>query len=184
MKATAELVNEHRGIEVMLKVLKAVATRLRAGETVPADHLESILEFLTVFVDHCHHGKEEAFLFPAMEKAGVRRDGGPIGVMLTEHVQGRQLIGRIKDALSRHASGAADGAEDVAATIDQYVDLLTQHIAKENGVLFPLAESRLDAGQDEALFESFEQLERERIGPGRHEAFHALLDQLQATYLQ
>jgi hypothetical protein len=29
-----------------------------------------LLEFFTVFVDKCHHGKEEELLFPAMEQAG------------------------------------------------------------------------------------------------------------------
>ena len=64
------------------------------------------------------------------------------------------------------------------------MDLLTQHIAKENSVLFPLADSRLDAGRDNQLFEDFERLERERIGIGKHEAFHRLLDQLSNTYLK
>jgi hemerythrin-like domain-containing protein len=35
------------------------------------------MEFLTVFVDKCHHGKEEEFLFPALEAAGIAREGGP-----------------------------------------------------------------------------------------------------------
>lgn len=184
MKATEELKNEHQGIELMLRVLQAVAKRFERGDAVPAGHLDGIMEFLTIFVDRCHHGKEEEFLFPAMEAAGVPREGGPIGVMLSEHEQGRALISRIKEALARHASGEKQAAADSAAAIYQYVDLLTRHIAKENSVLFPLADSRLDAGRDNQLFEDFERLERERIGIGKHEAFHRLLDQLSDTYLK
>ena len=41
----------------------------------------------------------------------------------------------------------------------------------------------LVSNKDTELFEAFEQLERERIGVGKHDEFHALLDQLQNTYL-
>lgn len=184
MKSTEELKNEHQGIELMLRVLQAVAKRFERGEAIPAKHLDGIIEFLTVFVDRCHHGKEEEFLFPAMENAGVPNEGGPIGEMMNEHTQGRALIVRIREALARHASGEKQAAADSAAAIHQYVELLTQHIAKENTVLFPMADSKLDARRDSELFEDFERLERERIGIGKHEAFHALLDQLQETYLK
>ena len=88
MKATDELRKEHQGIELMLRVLQAVAEKFKRGERVNTEHLDGILEFLSIFVDKCHHGKEEEFLFPALEAAGVRREDGPIGVMLSEHEQG------------------------------------------------------------------------------------------------
>jgi nitrate reductase alpha subunit len=54
---------------------------------------------------------------------------------------------------------------------------------KENTVLFPMADARLDVKADSELFEAFQRLERERIGPGKHEAFHALLDEPRDAYL-
>jgi len=42
--------------------------------------------FLEVFVDKCHHGEEEKVLFPAMEEAGIPRQGVPIGVMIYEYL--------------------------------------------------------------------------------------------------
>ncbi|MCF8078748.1 MAG: hemerythrin domain-containing protein [Desulfobacterales bacterium] len=183
MKATRELKNEHRGIEQMLQVLDAISAKLRLGEPLPAEHMDGIMEFLTVFVDTCHHGKEEEFLFPALEAAGVPREGGPIGVMLSEHEQGRQLVARLKEWVAGYRSGDQQAAAGFQRVAREYVDLLNQHIAKEDTVLFPLADERLAAEQDAVLFEAFEQLERERIGAGKHEAFHALLDQLQGIYL-
>ena len=73
MKATEELILEHQDIELMLEILKTVSTRLLDGGAVPPEHLEGILEFLTVFVDKCHHGKEEKYLFRAMEAAEIGR---------------------------------------------------------------------------------------------------------------
>lgn len=183
MKASDELVKEHQGIELMLRIMKAVADKLRGGEQIPAGQLKSILEFLSVFVDQCHHGKEEEFLFPALEAAGVDRVGGPIGVMLKEHEQGRKLVSNLRDAVTRYTSGDDAASAAIQSTIVEYAALLTQHIEKENKVLFPMADAKLDSARDHALFEAFESLERDRIGPGKHEAFHALMDQLQDAYL-
>ncbi len=72
---------------------------------------------------------------------------------------------------------------EIRQTIQDYVELLGGHIVKENTVLFPMADARLDLKADSGLFEAFQRLERERIGPGKHEAFHALLDELRGAYL-
>ena len=183
MKATNELKKEHQGIELMLRVLQAVADKFENGEQVYAEHLDGILEFLSIFVDKCHHGKEEEFLFPALEDAGVPSDGGPIGVMLSEHEKGRKLVARLKDAVTSYKSGDNTIAASAQLIINEYVALLTQHIAKENTVLFPIADAKLDAAKDAELFEAFEQLENERIGPGKHEEFHELLHRLDDEYL-
>jgi hemerythrin-like domain-containing protein len=183
MKATDALRKEHDGIELMLKVLQTVAGKFKRGERVNTEHLEGILEFLTIFVDKCHHGKEEEFLFPALEVEGMPREGGPIGVMLSEHEQGRKLVARFKDAVTDYKFKDNANASSIQLIINEYVALLTQHIAKENTILFPMADAKLDTNKDTELFEAYEQLERERIGVGKHDEFHALLDRLQNTYL-
>jgi len=183
MKAIAELKKEHEGIELMLRVLQAVADKLKSGERISTEHLDAILEFMSVFVDKCHHGKEEEFLFPALEATGVPREGGPIGVMLNEHEQGRKLVAIFKDAVADYKSEKNVNAPSLQWIIKDYIALLTQHISKENTVLFPMADAKLGSKKDIELFESFEQLERVRIGIGKHDEFHVLLDQLQKTYL-
>jgi hemerythrin-like domain-containing protein len=183
MKATEELKNEHEGIELMLRVMQALGEKAGRGETLDSAHLDGIISFLTVFVDKCHHGKEEEFLFPALESAGVARQNGPIGVLLGEHESGRQLVAKFKAAWARYGGGDRSAGGDLQQTMMAYVDLLRAHIVKENTVLFPMADARLDADTDARLFESFERLERERIGVGTHEAFHTLLHTLRDTYL-
>jgi hemerythrin-like domain-containing protein len=179
MKAIQELRNEHEGIKRMLRILDAVAGRVEDGDRTVHKDVDSIMEFLSVFADKCHHGKEEDHLFPALEKAGVPREGGPIGVMLAEHVQGRGFISDMKAGI--------EGGKDVnkfASAAGGYIDLLTRHIDKENNVLFPMAEGRIDEAEDARLMAAFEKLERERIGPGRHEEFHGLLKRLKDVYLK
>jgi hemerythrin-like domain-containing protein len=171
--ATADLRAEHQGVLAVLKIMEAMALRLGKGLGVESAHWEQALDFLKVFVDKCHHGKEEDFLFPALEAAGVPRQGGPIAVLLAEHQEGRRLV---------KAMAGAQGPER-AKSIRAYVNLLRDHIAKEDGVLFPLADQRLAPARQGELAQAYERLENERIGPGRHEAFHAMIETLTYTYL-
>jgi hemerythrin-like domain-containing protein len=175
---------EHEGILLMLRILERVCARLVPGGRLDMTHLDKIMEFFVVFVDKCHHGKEEEFLFPALEETGVPREGGPIGVMLREHAAGRTYVSQMRQTLTGYKAGNPGAGEGFQQHARQYTELLRQHIDKENNVLFVMAESRLPRAKEKELGRAFEKLEKERIGEGRHEEFHALLDQLQREYLR
>jgi len=183
MECIQELRKEHEAIELVLNVLEAVSARMEHGEAVPTADLDAMMGFFSIFADRCHHGKEEEFLFPAMEKAGIPRQGGPIGVMLNEHEQGRTLIARLSEAVGQIKSGQEAASSGFASAAAGYAALLRQHINKENNILFPMAEVRLGPSVDAELSKSFDQLERDRIGSGKHEQFHALLDRFRQQYL-
>jgi hemerythrin-like domain-containing protein len=65
-----------------------------------------------------------------------------------------------------------------------YISLLDQHIEKENNVLFPLAEKQLSEGKLAELLKGFEMIETEKIGVGKHEEFHKMIDHLESAYLK
>lgn len=147
---TDVLRDEHRVILGALDLLETAAARAAAGETVPAGWWEGAIGWLRSFADRNHHAKEEDALFPAMIKAGVPSGGGPVDVMLEEHVQGRTLIATMADDPGRRPEAAR-----------AYVRLLRDHIDKENGVLFPLAEAVLDEQGVAGVARAFEQVEAE-----------------------
>ena len=185
MNPIETLKTEHEAVRLTLRILNIIVDGAKQTGTVArTTHLEQLLEFFTVFVDTCHHGKEEALLFPAMEAVGISRQGGPIGVMLSEHQQGRQYVQGMKAALARINAGAAAAVEELARHAAAYIQLLDQHIEKENQVLFPMATRHLSATQLNALDEGFESIEADKIGVGRHEEFHHMLDDLQRVYLE
>jgi hemerythrin-like domain-containing protein len=184
MNPTEELKEEHQGILVMLRILEQVAGRLEATEKVELDHLEKMVGFFQTFADQCHHGKEEGLLFPALEKAGVPKERGPIGVMLLEHEEGRGYVRKMRDALGRHKMGDSSALKEFAENARSYVNLLSQHIHKEDHVLFPMGEKVLSREVKEKLSEGFEKIEAERIGAGTHEEFHRLLEKLEKIYLK
>ena len=64
MKATEQLKNEHEAVKLMMKILDAACGNLKAGNKPQVADFEDMIDFLKVFVDRCHHGKEEQILFP------------------------------------------------------------------------------------------------------------------------
>ncbi len=183
MSPIDELQDEHRAVKMTLAILARISAKLSRGETVAPDHLDQLLEFLTTFVDRCHHGKEEDVLFPALEKAGVPREGGPIGVMLREHDLGRGYIRGLREGVADFKAGDRQAVARIVANIQYYSDLLTQHIDKEDHILYPIAEKVFSREQQQALLKGFAAIEDQRIGAGKHEQFHRMLHRLQAVYL-
>ena len=184
MKPTEELKAEHKGILRMLRILDAVCERLERGQEVNPKYLDDIVEFIRVFADKCHHGKEEDLLFPAMEReAGLSRYVGPLAVMLAEHTEGRGYVAKMAAALEEYRQGDANAGLIFAANGRRYVSLLTEHINKEDNILYPIADERVSAEQQHQLSEGFERVEREEVGAGRHDAFHDLLDELTEVYV-
>jgi len=184
MTPTEQLKEEHQGITLMLKILERVCAKMETKGKVDPAHLERIVEFFKVFADKCHHGKEEDLLFPEMEKAGIPKEKGPIGVMLAEHTRGRAYVRAMGKAATRYKQGEPRGRTEFAENARNYITLLTQHIQKENNVLFPMGDRVLAKEKQEKLVADFEDLEREKIGAGTHESFHELLHQLQEIYLK
>ncbi|KJS31161.1 MAG: hypothetical protein VR64_12610 [Desulfatitalea sp. BRH_c12] len=183
MNPIEELKAEHRGIESALTILTEIADQMGTStETALVQDAEDLLDFFRTFVDTCHHGKEEQGLFPALERAGVQRQGGPVGVMLGEHEQGRTHIREMGRALQDYQAGMPQADERFRRHADAYRQLLEQHIAKEDQVLFEMAAQRLPQDQQRRLEEQFAQIEREVVGVGRHEQYHAMLDAFTKKY--
>jgi hemerythrin-like domain-containing protein len=178
--ATEVLRKEHDAILRMLEATEEVARRLRNHERVEPQILDQLLEFFRLFADRCHHGKEEDLLFPLLEKKGMPRGGGPIGVMLMEHDQGRGLVGQMDIAGKEFATGDSAAGLRWATAAADYAELLREHIAKENEVLFVMAERMLTPVEQQELALAFEKSEAEKLGAGTHERLHAMMDKLLA----
>jgi hemerythrin-like domain-containing protein len=179
MQATDILSSEHRVIERVIAVLSTAANRLEAGEAVRPGFFLEAATFIKGFADGCHHAKEEGVLFQMMADSGMPVQGGPIGVMLYEHEQGRTFTKGMRAAAEKLQAGDSSAKPDVIANARGYAALLTQHIHKEDNILFPMANRVISADQHDAVFEGFERVEHEETGEGVHEKYLALAEALE-----
>lgn len=179
MNPTEVLMAEHRLIERVLDALEAAAYRLRQGVPVPASLFLQVVEFLRGLADGSHHRKEEEMLFPAMTAAGLPPQGGPVGMMLTEHGEGRRLVGALQAAALRLQAGEEAARDDLVPVALRYVELLRDHIGKEDEILFPMAEQVVAEPAWTALREAFDRDGQEAASRGEPDRFLALVAQIE-----
>jgi hemerythrin-like domain-containing protein len=175
-KPTEMLSAEHRIIERMLDVLQRLTTEPVEKSV---DQWKKALDFFSHFADQCHHFKEEQVLFPAMEERGIPRDGGPVGMMLTEHEEGRALVRSMLAAIILVETKDEAAKESLVEAAQAYLRLLREHIEKEDTVLFRIADDVIPTEEQKALLQSFEEHERKTIGAGVHEKYLNLVEELE-----
>ncbi len=183
MTPTELLKQEHRSIEEMLKVMEAVCKKLESGEQVSLDDLNNIVEFIKVFADTCHHGKEEDLLFTAMIDAGIPKEGGPVAVMLMEHDMGRNFVKGLSQATEDYGKGNTESSAQIIENARNYASLLSNHIFKEDNILYPMADTHLSDEKQNELLKEFDVVQNEKIGADKHTELLDTLNELKEKYL-
>lgn len=181
-QAIQDLMNEHRLIEQVLGSLETFAERLERGDAAERKTVQDYGDFFRNFADKCHHGKEEDRLFAKMADHGFPREYGPLAVMLAEHAEGRSHVGVLAETGEGSGPLTEEERESVARHAKAYIPLLRAHIMKEDNVLYPMAMQALPGGVLDAMAQEFEAFERDVMGEGQHERFHALAESLIAAY--
>jgi len=175
--------DEHEVILRVLTAMEKAVNAIPAGKVRPGYFLDAA-DFIKGYADGCHHAKEEGVLFPSMEANGVPVQGGPIGVMLADHEQGRVYTRAMRAAAEKWQAGDASASLDVAANGAGYINLLRAHIQKENRILFPMADQVVPVEKQAAIWEEFERVEREETGEGVHEKYERLAEKLEQESLK
>lgn len=156
MTATTALRSEHDHILAMIACLRSACAAVSRGEQFDTDTFQKGVDFIRHYADAWHHAKEEDLLFPALEEAGMPRESGPVAVMLHEHSLGRTYVRQIADGLELAAQGDEAARAKVLRFTLAYSDLLTQHIQKENNILFNMADQFLPPDEHTRLEREYE----------------------------
>ncbi len=140
--AVKNLVDEHVLIKRMLALIPTIADFVEKSETVDKDLVLSCVDFIRGYADKFHHMKEEDILFKYVDEQSE-----VIKVMYEDHDTGRN-----------HVKNVVEGAENgnkaqIKEHLHGYRDLLTQHIKKEDEILYPWIERQMSDQQIGELFQ-------------------------------
>jgi hemerythrin-like domain-containing protein len=177
-KPTDILEDEHRYILKVIGAMTLLAESLEKGEQVEPETFKNIVEFMRIFADKCHHVKEEALLFPLLEKRGVSPQGCPIGVLIHDHQTGRTLVTGLAEAAEGYQKGDTTTIDALLKNIHGITELYPGHIWKEDYLAFPMANKVLNAEDQQSLSEEFEKVD-ENIGRDVYQRLIFLADHLE-----
>ena len=159
-RSTRRLIDDH---DLILRAIEAISVEAKnttdSGNFNESFWIDSI-DFIKNFADGIHHNKEENHLFEIYSQRGIGKEFGPVAVMLNEHIIGRVCVNNMESALQ---NGKTD-VQKLVSSAREYCELLVQHIAKENQILFPLGETVISDSDEILLNTLFDDAELELGG--------------------
>ncbi|WP_051428410.1 hemerythrin domain-containing protein [Bacillus sp. J33] len=156
-KGLKQLKEEHPPLLAMLEELLQLS--LKIEETPDKGFFEQLTEKVQNFIRVLdpHSEREEGVLFRMMEQY-LGKGTGPIAVMEYEHDQAKGYIKAYMDAAEKPESMSEQEMVFHAGMIKNAYYTLTQHFAKEENVLFPMAENLLSEDEKEELYNKIKEI--------------------------
>jgi len=172
MQARGPLMMEHRLIEKMLAVIQGVLERTAQTRSIDPQFVDTVVDFIRVYADHTHHGKEEDILFKNLRKKGLSpEDEQLMNELIEEHVFGRQATKTLVEANARYRKGEGTALDEVTAGLKTLVNFYPKHIKKEDKTFFLAALTYLSKEEDQAMIAEFWEFDRKMI----HEKYKAVV---------
>ena len=173
MQARAPLMIEHRLIERMIAVIKPILVRIENEKEVNPIFIDTTVDFIRVYADRTHHGKEEDILFRDLEGKALHQDHRQLMEELIEdHVLGRKTTGKLVEANHRYRNGEGSAIAEIASSLSFLTDFYPKHIKKEDKVFFPAVRAYFSGREEQALLDEFREFDRKMI----HEKYIAMVE--------
>ena len=119
------------------------------------NNLINQLNEITAFIDkdlEVHFKKEEDGLFPVLGKY-IGTETGPIHVMLLEHKQSREISSEFKSKIKDYQS--TKEFDSILNDGFAFFKLLSEHIDKEEQILFNMADMQLSKEEKHEIMQKF-----------------------------
>jgi hemerythrin-like domain-containing protein len=175
MQARAPLMIEHRLIERMISVIKHSLTQIESTQEVDPVFVDTAVDFIRIYADRTHHGKEEDILFRDLGKRDLSaQDQRVMQELIDEHVFGRRTTQALVDANARYRNGDETALADIISRLRTITEFYPEHIEKEDKVFFPSCRAYFNDDEDQAMLKEFREFDQKMI----HEKYKAVVDGL------
>ncbi|MEK6558932.1 MAG: hemerythrin domain-containing protein [Planctomycetota bacterium] len=167
-----KLVDEHVLIKRLLALIPSVVEYTETSMKVERDLILRCVDFIRNYADKYHHMKEEDILFKYVdEKAEV------IQIMYKDHDTGRGYV-------RQSVEGAEKGNKaQIKENLLAYRELLTQHIKKEDEILYPWIDRQLSTTQVGEVFQKCNAADAS-VGDALPRKYEKFIIELEEKFLQ
>ena len=154
-KAIKILVDEHKNILKIVDALEKECNEIKSGKKVDEDFFRKVIDFIRNYADKFHHAKEEDILFKEFCKTAEKGclHCNPVEQMLYEHDIGRNFVGGIEEGIKEK------NKRNIVENALGYVNLIREHIFKEDNILYPMAEKSLKPVALKSIHGKFKKIE-------------------------
>ena len=155
---------EHRLIERMIALIRREASRIEAKKLVDPLFIDTVVDFIRMYADRTHHGKEEDILFRELAKKPMSdQDRRIMDELVGEHIFGRKITGELVAANARYRQGDQSALAVIRDRLRVLTEFYPRHIEKEDTVFFPASRNYFTEEEDQLLLKEFWEFDREMI---------------------
>lgn len=172
MQARGPLMIEHRLIEGMIAVVQRRLERAERNQSIDPLFVDAAVDFVRVYADRTHHGKEEDILFRTLRNKPLSDEHRRLmNELIEEHIFGRETTKALVEANSRYRKRDIGALAEVTDRLRTLVGFYPKHIKKEDAVFFPAALTYVTEQEDQAMLAEFWEFDRKMI----HEKYQAVV---------
>jgi hemerythrin-like domain-containing protein len=173
MQARGPLMIEHRLIERMLSVIEATLSKIESNHKIDPVFVDIAVDFIRVYADQTHHGKEEDILFRELKKKPLSiEDQRIMKELIEEHMFGRKTTKALIFANTRYRNGDKTALKDIVDNLKTLIEFYPKHIEKEDKQFFPSSRAYFTDEEDQAILKEFWEFDRKMI----HEKYKSVVD--------
>ena len=164
MQARGPLMIEHRLIERMIAIIKWTLSQIEKEEKIDPVFIDTIVDFIRIYADRTHHGKEEDILFRDLNtKELSEEDRRVMNELIQEHIIGRKITVELVNANSHYRNGDETALAEIVSNLRSLAAFYPKHIEKEDKIFFPAAREYFSEAQDQAMLNEFWEFDRKMI---------------------
>ena len=176
MQARGALMIEHRLIERMLSVIEDALGKIESKQKVDPVFVDIAVDFIRVYADRTHHGKEEDILFRELRNKPLSdEDRTAMDELIEDHVFGRRTTQALVEANTRYRNGDETALNDISEKLETLIKFYPRHIEKEDKVFFPASRNYLTDEEDQAMVSEFWEFDRKMI----HEKYESMVEEFE-----
>ncbi len=179
MQPIGPLMKEHRLIEKLITFMSVELEKIRQERQADIDILEKILDFIKIYAEKCHHGKEEEILFRGLDKKPLIPEHRQIlKELLAEHKYIRGVVNSLQLAKIRYSEGNVDSIPAIMEAMDELTIFYPRHIEKEDQRFFLPVMKYLSPAEQENMLISFGEFDQILI----HDKYQLMIRELEQAH--
>ncbi|OPY64271.1 MAG: Hemerythrin HHE cation binding domain protein [Syntrophorhabdaceae bacterium PtaU1.Bin034] len=176
MMPIAPLMIEHRLIERMIRVMKNELDLINKTGKARPEFIDQAVDFIRMYADRCHHGKEEDILFRQLSARSISDHyRQTMNELIQDHITARQMTSQLVAAKDRYVSGDSGAFDDIRNTMKELVTFYPVHIEKEDRHFFIPTMEYFDTREQDGMLEAFWEFDRMLI----HEKYRSIVEKFE-----
>jgi len=175
MKPVGPLMWEHRLIEKMLVSMMTHVDKIEKSNKVNPLVIDVAVDFIRMYADRTHHGKEEEILFRDLTKKNLTPElKKTMQELLNEHVWGRKTTASFVAAKDKYLQQGDEGnLTEIIILARELGNFYPKHIEKEDRHFFYPCQEYFSKDEQQVMLAEFWEFDRKMI----HEKYNKVFEE-------